>query len=442
MTRPADAPLVDGEGLEFHVCHAASNIGMMWFRPTRGSQQLTREWVRRIEADDKLWDQNAFNDLKALAGACAYSPDGTGLTDTTFGGRVTMGTLPVSQFSNGHTFYAQRLHTAVGLEPYAVHNTFQFGGTPGKRHRAREANAWLGDEEINYFDGDPDLPEKGKFMSYTPRIPSAEAVNLTMFAERSWPEAKDDTFPAIETVNEEIVRRNKELVSFQIKQIKTAAAVAQSWAGRWCCPITCAAWTACGSRTTAGSRDPRSLAVRVPGGPRHQHGPGRRPNSREWAFYSHSGVSGRDARESVATVEVEASDADDALSRPFPDGRSTASRGPGTGGDSPDGDSPGGGGGGGRLEAQTCGWLGVERDASIAKRRASVPEGYRRPDDVSSALAGVRTSRILHLDTVVPFMPGGSAHSEEWKKLYDAQARTYPPDVWCCSKAGPLKYEA
>ena len=98
--------------------------------------------------------------------------------------------------------------------------------------------------------------------------------------------------------------------------------------------------------------------------------------------------------------------------------------------------------GGGRLEAQTCGWLGVERNASIAKRRASVPEGYRRPDDISSALAGVRTSRILHLDTVVPFMPGGSAHSEEWRKLYDAQARTYPPDVWCCSKAGPLKYEA
>ena len=127
----------DGEGLEFHICHAASNIGIMWFRSTRGSQQLTEEWVKRIEADDKLWDQNAFNDLKALAGACQYVPDGSGLTDTAYGGRVTMGVLPVAQFSNGHTFYAQRLHTANGLAPYAVHNTFQFGGTPGKRHRAR-----------------------------------------------------------------------------------------------------------------------------------------------------------------------------------------------------------------------------------------------------------------------------------------------------------------
>lgn len=434
--------MVDGEGLEFHVCHAASNIGMMWFRPTRGSQQLTREWVRRIEADDKLWDQNAFNDLKALAGACAYAPDGTGLTDTTFGGRVTMGTLPVSQFSNGHTFYAQRLHTRVGLEPYAVHNTFQFGGTPGKRHRAREANAWLGDEEINYFDGDPELPEKGMFMSYTPRIPSAEAVNLTMFAERSWPEAQDDTFPAIETVDEEIVQRNKELVSFQIKQIKTAAAIAQTL-GRTLVlpPILCGldrVWFPHFGRFPGSAF---ALPFVCPVDHVINMDLADASKFREWTFYSHPEFPA-EMRESVATVEVEASDADDALSRPFPDGTEYCVRGPGTGGDSPDGNSPDGGGGGGRLEAQTCGWLGVERDASIAKRRASVPEGYRRPDDVSSALAGVRTSRILHLDTVVPFMPGGSAHSEEWKKLYDAQARTYPPDVWCCSKAGPLKYEA
>jgi hypothetical protein len=53
---------------------------------------------------------------------------------------------------NGHTFHVQRTHTQHSLAPYAVHNTFQYGGTPGKRHRMREANAWLGDEEIGYFD--------------------------------------------------------------------------------------------------------------------------------------------------------------------------------------------------------------------------------------------------------------------------------------------------
>ena len=64
-------------------------------------------------------------------------------------------------------------------------------------------------------------------MSYTPRIPPADVVNLTMFSERSWPETKDETFPTIETVDEEIVQRNKALVSFQIQQIKTAAAIAK-----------------------------------------------------------------------------------------------------------------------------------------------------------------------------------------------------------------------
>ena len=32
----------------------------------------------------------------------------------------------------------QRLGPKLGLEPYALHATFQFSGTPGKRHRMRE----------------------------------------------------------------------------------------------------------------------------------------------------------------------------------------------------------------------------------------------------------------------------------------------------------------
>ena len=62
--------MVDGEGLEFHICHAASNIGIMWFLASRGNQELTTEWVDRIEKDDNLWDQSAFNDLKSLNGGC------------------------------------------------------------------------------------------------------------------------------------------------------------------------------------------------------------------------------------------------------------------------------------------------------------------------------------------------------------------------------------
>lgn len=49
-----------------------------------------------------------------------------------------MGILPVALFAGGHTYFAQRMAERMGLEPYAVHATFQFSGTPGKRHRLRE----------------------------------------------------------------------------------------------------------------------------------------------------------------------------------------------------------------------------------------------------------------------------------------------------------------
>ena len=99
--------MVDGEGLEFHICHAASNIGIMWFLASRGNQELTTEWVDRIEKDDNLWDQSAFNDLKSLNGGCQTQVDGSGVQEA-YGDenkkmRVKMGALPVSLFANGHT---------------------------------------------------------------------------------------------------------------------------------------------------------------------------------------------------------------------------------------------------------------------------------------------------------------------------------------------------
>ncbi len=41
-------------------------------------------------------------------------------------GSLTMGILPVSIFCSGHTMYVQRLGERLGLQPYAVHGTFQF----------------------------------------------------------------------------------------------------------------------------------------------------------------------------------------------------------------------------------------------------------------------------------------------------------------------------
>lgn len=59
-----------------------------------------------------------------------------------YDGRLKIGILPVSTFCSGHTFFVQRMADAMGLKPYVVHATFQFSGTPGKRHRMRESLLW------------------------------------------------------------------------------------------------------------------------------------------------------------------------------------------------------------------------------------------------------------------------------------------------------------
>jgi Nucleotide-diphospho-sugar transferase len=59
-----------------------------------------------------------------------------------YDGRYKFGILPVSTFCSGHTFFTQRMHEKLKLQPYVVHATFQFSGTPGKRHRMREFMLW------------------------------------------------------------------------------------------------------------------------------------------------------------------------------------------------------------------------------------------------------------------------------------------------------------
>ena len=60
-----------------------------------------------------------------------------------YDGKLLAGVLPVALFASGHTFYVQDLASRMGLEAYVAHNTFQFAGTEGKRHRFRERGIWL-----------------------------------------------------------------------------------------------------------------------------------------------------------------------------------------------------------------------------------------------------------------------------------------------------------
>ena len=429
----------DGEGLEFHPCHAAMNIGIMWFRGTEGSRAITEDWVRRIEANDELWDQNAFNDLIREGNACGATPDGTGVARG-YGGRVRVGVLPVAQFSNGHTFHAQRTHSDVGLDPYAVHNTFQFGGTPGKRHRMREANAWLGDAAAGYFDAADGSGGGGRFLAYAPKIPAD--VDLDLFRARSHPAARDDTFPAFETIDDPLVVLNARLVEAQLRQARAAAAIARAL-GRVLIlpPFLCGldrVWFPHFGRFP-GSQFALPFVCPLD----HVAAVESMDMSlvREHSFLTHPEVPD-DVRRSVAVVEVRsagddanganATSIDEDAWLDFPSDVRVCTRGPGTGA------------GAARGEKETCGWAGIAADESIRKRRAKIVVGgddVADADDLIAALAGVRTSAVVRLDTVVPFTSDGwrgSGKRPEWLADADGVVRG---DAWCCSKKGHRPYQ-
>jgi len=51
--------------------------------------------------------------------------------------------------------YLQAMYQQLRLEPYAVHTTFQYAGTEGKRHRLREAMVFYDPPE--YYDAPGNL---------------------------------------------------------------------------------------------------------------------------------------------------------------------------------------------------------------------------------------------------------------------------------------------
>ncbi len=69
----------------------------------------------------------------------------------------TVGTFPIAQVSNGHTFFVQKLHEIVGVKPVAVHTTYQYGDATtyayGKRERLRDMKLWARDPPSYYEEG-------------------------------------------------------------------------------------------------------------------------------------------------------------------------------------------------------------------------------------------------------------------------------------------------
>eukprot|EP00850_Spirogloea_muscicola_P016610 SM000136S00156 [mRNA] locus=s136:73403:75618:+ [translate_table: standard] len=82
----------------------------------------------------------------------------------TFGKRLRLGVLPVAQFCNGHVYFVQRIPQRERIQPFVVHNTFQFHFAPGKTHRFREDGLWALDP--------PEYYEKGNFLSFNATAPA------------------------------------------------------------------------------------------------------------------------------------------------------------------------------------------------------------------------------------------------------------------------------
>ncbi|KAH7835883.1 hypothetical protein Vadar_030814 [Vaccinium darrowii] len=171
----------------------AYNIGIFHWRPTDSAKKLAKEWKDMLLADDKIWDQNGFNELVHRQLGPSVDDD-SGLVYA-YDGKLKLGLLPASIFCSGHTYFVQAMYQQLRLQPYAVHTTFQYAGTEGKRHRLREGMVFYDPPE--YYDS------PGGFLTFKPSIPKSLLLDGGHDLESHF-----------------------SLVNFQIKQIRTALAIA------------------------------------------------------------------------------------------------------------------------------------------------------------------------------------------------------------------------
>ena len=199
---------MDSDKHHWHV-HSELNTGVAFFRNSPGALAVLEEWkdamAKAISKGDPNHDQywlngvlrprdfvnlkldqtartawlpaaaaniiatstakhgNAPVNLSAGAGSFDIADAGLRalfLFKRRFGGElnasVTIGTFPIAEVSNGHTFFIQKLHDIVGVPPVCVHTTYQYGDGDypyGKRERLRDAHLWLLDTPENHWSG-------------------------------------------------------------------------------------------------------------------------------------------------------------------------------------------------------------------------------------------------------------------------------------------------
>lgn len=81
----------------------AYNIGIFHWRPTESAKKLAKEWKEILLADDKVWDQNGFNEI--VRRQLGPSVDGDSGLFYAYDGNLKVGLLPASIFCSGHTYF-------------------------------------------------------------------------------------------------------------------------------------------------------------------------------------------------------------------------------------------------------------------------------------------------------------------------------------------------
>lgn len=84
---------------------AAYNIGIFHWRPTESAKKLAKEWKEILLADDKVWDQNGFNEI--VRRQLGPSVEGDSGLFYAYDGNLKVGILPASIFCSGHTYFVQ-----------------------------------------------------------------------------------------------------------------------------------------------------------------------------------------------------------------------------------------------------------------------------------------------------------------------------------------------
>lgn len=138
---------------------STQNIGIIYLRARPVVVDFITKFYTDLVDDPHFgtekaeWDQGRWN--RMMKQGWRFTAE-SGDSMLAWDSRLKVQALDIVDAPNGHVMYVQKLTQKLGTLPSFTHNTFQFGGTAGKRHRFREAQLWLTDptedNHVEYYD--------------------------------------------------------------------------------------------------------------------------------------------------------------------------------------------------------------------------------------------------------------------------------------------------